>query len=69
MCLNYLQVELQGVCNIKLACIVLHNIATKWNVPLCYEVNDAPEPAENKDIPPTFSQNENVTLSETISEH
>lgn len=61
-CLNYLRVEPQGVCNIILACIVLHNIATKRNVPLCDEVNDAPaEPAENEDIPPTFSQNERVT--------
>uniref|UniRef100_A0A8C5ER96 Putative nuclease HARBI1 n=1 Tax=Gouania willdenowi TaxID=441366 RepID=A0A8C5ER96_GOUWI len=60
--LNYLRVEPQGVCNIILACIVLHNIATKRNVPLCDEVNDAPtEPAENEDIPPTFSQNESVT--------
>uniref|UniRef100_A0A8C5H7U0 DDE Tnp4 domain-containing protein n=1 Tax=Gouania willdenowi TaxID=441366 RepID=A0A8C5H7U0_GOUWI len=61
-CLNYLRVEPQGVCNIILACIVLHNIATKRNVRLCDEVNDAPaESAENEDIPPTFSQNERVT--------
>uniref|UniRef100_A0A8C2JJH1 Putative nuclease HARBI1 n=1 Tax=Cyprinus carpio TaxID=7962 RepID=A0A8C2JJH1_CYPCA len=28
-CLNYLRVEPQGACNIILACIVLHNIATR----------------------------------------
>lgn len=33
-CLNYLRVEPQGVCNIILACVVLHKIATKRNVPL-----------------------------------
>uniref|UniRef100_A0A8C5DIE3 Putative nuclease HARBI1 n=1 Tax=Gouania willdenowi TaxID=441366 RepID=A0A8C5DIE3_GOUWI len=53
---------IERVCNIILACIVLHNIATKLNVPLCDEVNDAPaESAENEDIPSTFSQNERVT--------
>uniref|UniRef100_A0AAY4D9W8 DDE Tnp4 domain-containing protein n=1 Tax=Denticeps clupeoides TaxID=299321 RepID=A0AAY4D9W8_9TELE len=34
-CLNYLRAEPQKACNITLACIVLHNIATKRNVPLC----------------------------------
>uniref|UniRef100_A0A3P9HEC7 Putative nuclease HARBI1 n=1 Tax=Oryzias latipes TaxID=8090 RepID=A0A3P9HEC7_ORYLA len=33
-CLNYLLLEPQGACNIILACIVLHNIATRRNVPL-----------------------------------
>uniref|UniRef100_A0A3B3SZR7 DDE Tnp4 domain-containing protein n=1 Tax=Paramormyrops kingsleyae TaxID=1676925 RepID=A0A3B3SZR7_9TELE len=33
-CLNYLRAEPQKACNITLACIVLHNIATKRNVPL-----------------------------------
>uniref|UniRef100_A0AAY5LA12 Putative nuclease HARBI1 n=1 Tax=Esox lucius TaxID=8010 RepID=A0AAY5LA12_ESOLU len=33
-CLNYLRAEPQKACNITLACIVLHNIATKHNVPL-----------------------------------
>uniref|UniRef100_A0A8C5DLQ8 DDE Tnp4 domain-containing protein n=1 Tax=Gouania willdenowi TaxID=441366 RepID=A0A8C5DLQ8_GOUWI len=68
-CLNYLRVEPQGG-NIILACIVLHNIATKRNVPLCDEVNDAPaEPAENEDIPPTCSQNERVTEKNTKHKH
>uniref|UniRef100_A0A3B1JDY8 Putative nuclease HARBI1 n=1 Tax=Astyanax mexicanus TaxID=7994 RepID=A0A3B1JDY8_ASTMX len=49
-CLNYLRVEPQGACNITLACIVLHNIATRRNVPLC-DVHDAPEPVEEPDQP------------------
>uniref|UniRef100_UPI003AAAE056 putative nuclease HARBI1 n=1 Tax=Centroberyx gerrardi TaxID=166262 RepID=UPI003AAAE056 len=48
-CLNYLRVEPQGACNIILACIVLHNIATRRNVPLCDDVYDAPEPVEDPD--------------------
>uniref|UniRef100_A0A3P9LKY0 DDE Tnp4 domain-containing protein n=1 Tax=Oryzias latipes TaxID=8090 RepID=A0A3P9LKY0_ORYLA len=39
-CLNSLRVEPQGACNIILACIVLHNIATRRNVPLCDDVYD-----------------------------
>ncbi|XDV16252.1 hypothetical protein PO909_016048 [Leuciscus waleckii] len=45
-CLNYLRAEPQKACNITLACIVLHNIATKRNVPLCAD-NDAPETLTN----------------------
>uniref|UniRef100_A0A8C1U409 DDE Tnp4 domain-containing protein n=1 Tax=Cyprinus carpio TaxID=7962 RepID=A0A8C1U409_CYPCA len=50
-CLNYLRVEPQGACNIILACIVLHNIATRHNVPLCDDVYDAHEPVEEQDQP------------------
>ncbi|KAK0149992.1 putative nuclease HARBI1 [Merluccius polli] len=56
-CLNYLRAEPQKACNITLACIVLHNIATKRNVPLCAD-NDAPEPLGDPDQPPAFCQNE-----------
>ncbi|KAF7689974.1 hypothetical protein HF521_011778 [Silurus meridionalis] len=56
-CLNYLRAEPQKACNITLACIVLHNIATKRNVPLCAD-NDAPEPPKNPNQPPAFCQNE-----------
>uniref|UniRef100_A0A3Q1ESG2 Putative nuclease HARBI1 n=1 Tax=Acanthochromis polyacanthus TaxID=80966 RepID=A0A3Q1ESG2_9TELE len=50
-CLNYLRVEPQGACNIILACIALHNIATRRNVPLCDDVCDVPGPAEEPDQP------------------
>lgn len=60
-CLNYLQVEPQGACNIILACIVLPIIATRRNVPLCDDIYDAPEPVEDPDQPPAFSQNEGLT--------
>uniref|UniRef100_A0A8C7Z876 Putative nuclease HARBI1 n=1 Tax=Oryzias sinensis TaxID=183150 RepID=A0A8C7Z876_9TELE len=53
-CLNYLRVEPQGACNIILACIVLHNIATRRNVPLCEDVYDAPESFEEPDQPLAF---------------
>ncbi len=56
-CLNYLRAEPQKACNITLACIVLHNIATKRNVLLCAE-NDAPEPLGDPNQPPAFCQNE-----------
>uniref|UniRef100_A0AAY5KR23 Putative nuclease HARBI1 n=1 Tax=Esox lucius TaxID=8010 RepID=A0AAY5KR23_ESOLU len=56
-CLNYLRAEPQKACNITLACIVLHNIATKRNVPLCAD-NDAPEPLGDPNQPPAFCQNE-----------
>ena len=59
--LNYLRVEPQGACNIILACIVLHNIATRHNVPHCDDVYDAPEPAEEPDQPLVFCQNEGLT--------
>uniref|UniRef100_A0A3B1KB30 DDE Tnp4 domain-containing protein n=1 Tax=Astyanax mexicanus TaxID=7994 RepID=A0A3B1KB30_ASTMX len=59
-CLNYLRVEPQGACNIILACIVLHNIATRHNVPLC-EVYDAPGPVEEPDQPLVFCRNEGLT--------
>uniref|UniRef100_A0A3P9LKX3 DDE Tnp4 domain-containing protein n=1 Tax=Oryzias latipes TaxID=8090 RepID=A0A3P9LKX3_ORYLA len=60
-CLNSLRVEPQGACNIILACIVLHNIATRRNVPLCDDVYDAPEPFEEPDQPLAFCQNEGLT--------
>ncbi|KAI5109436.1 hypothetical protein C0J45_0833 [Silurus meridionalis] len=60
-CLYYLQMEPQGACSIILACIVLHNIATRGNVPLCDDVYDAPEPVEEPDQPLTFCQNEGLT--------
>ncbi|XP_042607187.1 putative nuclease HARBI1 [Cyprinus carpio] len=60
-CLNYLRVEPQGACNIILACIVLHNIATRRNVPLCDDVYDVPEPVEEPDQPLAFCQNEGLT--------
>ncbi len=56
-CLNYLRAEPQKACNITLACIVLHNIATKRKVPLCAD-NDAPEPLGDPNQPPAFCQNE-----------
>ncbi|KAK2864907.1 hypothetical protein Q7C36_004061 [Tachysurus vachellii] len=60
-CLNYLRVEPQGACNIILACIVLHNIATRCKVPLCDDVNDAPEPVEEPDQCLAFCPNEGLT--------
>uniref|UniRef100_A0A8C7X4L8 DDE Tnp4 domain-containing protein n=1 Tax=Oryzias sinensis TaxID=183150 RepID=A0A8C7X4L8_9TELE len=60
-CLNYLQVEPQGACNIILACIVLHNIFTRHNVPLCDDVYDPPEPFEEPDQPLAFCQNEGLS--------
>uniref|UniRef100_A0A3P9K6K5 DDE Tnp4 domain-containing protein n=1 Tax=Oryzias latipes TaxID=8090 RepID=A0A3P9K6K5_ORYLA len=60
-CLNYLRVEPQGACNIILACIVLHNIATRRNVPLWDDVNDAPEPFEEPDQPLAFCQKEGLS--------
>uniref|UniRef100_A0A3P9JC02 Putative nuclease HARBI1 n=1 Tax=Oryzias latipes TaxID=8090 RepID=A0A3P9JC02_ORYLA len=60
-CLNYLLVEPQGACNIILACIVLHNIATRRNVPLCDDVYDPPEPFEEPDQPLAFCQNEGLS--------
>ena len=60
-CLNFLRVEPQGECNIILACIVLHNIATRCSVPLCDDVYDALEPVEEPDQPLVFCQNEGLT--------
>uniref|UniRef100_A0A671XWZ4 Putative nuclease HARBI1 n=1 Tax=Sparus aurata TaxID=8175 RepID=A0A671XWZ4_SPAAU len=60
-CLNYLRVEPQGACNIILACIVLHNIATRRNVPLRDDADDATEPVEEPDQPLAFCQNEGLT--------
>ncbi|KAM4619132.1 putative nuclease HARBI1 [Polymixia lowei] len=59
--LKYLRVEPQGACNIILACIVLHNIATRRNVPLCDDVYDVPEPVEEPDQPLAFCQDEGLT--------
>uniref|UniRef100_A0A4W6DA47 Putative nuclease HARBI1 n=1 Tax=Lates calcarifer TaxID=8187 RepID=A0A4W6DA47_LATCA len=69
-CLNYLRAEPQKACNITLACIVLHNIATKCSVPLCAD-NDAPEPLGDPDQPPAFCQNEQTgrATRDTIVRH
>ncbi|XP_051782571.1 putative nuclease HARBI1 [Erpetoichthys calabaricus] len=57
-CLNYLRVEPKVACNIILACIVLHNIATRRNVPLD-DIYDGPEPDEMQPgQPPMFAPNE-----------
>ena len=56
-----MRVEPQEACNIILACIVLHNIATRHNVPLRNDVYDAPEPVEEPDQPLAFCQNEGLT--------
>uniref|UniRef100_A0A8C4RFS1 DDE Tnp4 domain-containing protein n=1 Tax=Erpetoichthys calabaricus TaxID=27687 RepID=A0A8C4RFS1_ERPCA len=57
-CLNYLRVEPKVACNIILACIVLHNIATRRNVPLD-DIYDGPEPDEvQPEQPPMFAPNE-----------
>uniref|UniRef100_A0AAQ4PXU3 DDE Tnp4 domain-containing protein n=1 Tax=Gasterosteus aculeatus aculeatus TaxID=481459 RepID=A0AAQ4PXU3_GASAC len=53
-CLNCVRAEPQKACNITLHCIVLHNIATKRNVPLCAD-NDAPEPLGDPNQPPAAS--------------
>uniref|UniRef100_A0A8C2ISN3 Putative nuclease HARBI1 n=1 Tax=Cyprinus carpio TaxID=7962 RepID=A0A8C2ISN3_CYPCA len=55
-CFNYLRAEPQKAWNITLACIVLHNIATKRNVPLCAD-NDAPEPLGDPNQPPASRTN------------
>ena len=60
-CLNYLRVEPQGACNIILECFVQHNIATRRNVPLCDDADDALEPVEEPDQPLAFCQNEGLT--------
>uniref|UniRef100_A0A8C4RXJ8 Putative nuclease HARBI1 n=1 Tax=Erpetoichthys calabaricus TaxID=27687 RepID=A0A8C4RXJ8_ERPCA len=60
-CLNYLRVEPKVACNIILACIVLHNIATRRNVPLD-DIYDGPEPDEMQPgQPPMFAPNEGQT--------
>ncbi|XP_039605726.1 putative nuclease HARBI1 [Polypterus senegalus] len=62
-CLNYLRVEPKVACNIILACIVLHNIATRRNVPLD-DIYDGPEPDEvQPEQPPMFTPNEGQTGS------
>ena len=53
--------EPQGARNIILACIVLHNFAATRSVPLCDDVYDAPEPAEEPDQTLVFCQNEGLT--------
>uniref|UniRef100_A0A8C4SZ38 Putative nuclease HARBI1 n=1 Tax=Erpetoichthys calabaricus TaxID=27687 RepID=A0A8C4SZ38_ERPCA len=60
-CLNYLWVEPKVACNIILACIVLHNIVTRRNVPLD-DIYDGPEPDElQQEQPPMFAPNEGQT--------
>uniref|UniRef100_A0A8C4SNC0 DDE Tnp4 domain-containing protein n=1 Tax=Erpetoichthys calabaricus TaxID=27687 RepID=A0A8C4SNC0_ERPCA len=60
-CLNYLRVEPKVACNIILACIILHNIATRRNVPLD-DIYDEPEPDEvQPQQPPMFAPNEGQT--------
>ena len=51
----------QGACNIILACIVLQDIATRCNVPLCDVIYDAPDPVEDQDPSLAVSQNEGLT--------
>lgn len=58
--LNYLRVQPKVACNIILACIVLHNIATWRNVPL-YDNFDGPEPDIEPEQPPRFLPNEGHT--------
>ncbi|KAM4531402.1 putative nuclease HARBI1 [Odontesthes bonariensis] len=51
-CLNYLRVEPKVACNIILACIVLHNIATRRHVPYDASDNyDGPEPDVDPEQP------------------
>ncbi|XP_034072552.1 putative nuclease HARBI1 [Gymnodraco acuticeps] len=62
-CLNYLRVELQGACQITLACIVLHNIAVHRRVPLS-DIDDPPEPlapADDLGPPMDFPLNERLS--------
>ncbi|XP_051787206.1 putative nuclease HARBI1 [Erpetoichthys calabaricus] len=71
-CLNYLWVEPKVACNIILACIVLHNIATRRNVPPD-DIYDGPEPDEvQPEQPPMFTPNEGQTgrvIRDTIVRH
>lgn len=63
-CLNYLHVEPQPACSIILACIVLHNIATRRSVPLCDDTDDPPEPlapVDDPGPPVDFSLNERLS--------
>nr|XP_023668356.1 putative nuclease HARBI1 [Paramormyrops kingsleyae] len=59
-CLNYLRVQPKVACNIILACIVLHNIATRRHVPLDDNF-DKPEPDVEPEQPPMFLHNEGHT--------
>ncbi|KAL0153038.1 hypothetical protein M9458_051637 [Cirrhinus mrigala] len=59
-CLNYLRVQPKVACNIILACIVLHNIATRRHVPLDDNF-DEPEPDVEPEQPPMFLHNEGHT--------
>uniref|UniRef100_A0A671PLS5 Putative nuclease HARBI1 n=1 Tax=Sinocyclocheilus anshuiensis TaxID=1608454 RepID=A0A671PLS5_9TELE len=59
-CLNYLRVQPKVACNIILACIVLHNIATRRHVPLDDNF-DGPEPDVEPEQPPMFLPNEGHT--------
>uniref|UniRef100_A0A671KZY0 DDE Tnp4 domain-containing protein n=1 Tax=Sinocyclocheilus anshuiensis TaxID=1608454 RepID=A0A671KZY0_9TELE len=59
-CLNYLRVQPKVACNIILACIVLHNIATRCHVPLDDNC-DGPEPDVEPEQPPMFLPNEGHT--------
>ncbi|XP_068596208.1 putative nuclease HARBI1 [Brachionichthys hirsutus] len=59
-CLNYLRVQPKVACNIILACIVLHNIATRRNVPLDDNF-DGPEPDVEPQQLPGFLPNEGHT--------
>lgn len=65
-CLNHLRVEPQKVCNITLACMVMHNIAIKHNVSLCAD-NVAPEFLGYPYQPPAFCQNEQTGRATNIS--
>ena len=50
-----------NTCVYCLACVVLHNTATRCNVPLRDDVYDAPEPVEEPHQPLAFCQNEGLT--------
>uniref|UniRef100_A0A665TUD3 DDE Tnp4 domain-containing protein n=1 Tax=Echeneis naucrates TaxID=173247 RepID=A0A665TUD3_ECHNA len=51
----------ETACHIIPACISLHNIATRHNVPFCDDVYDEPEPVEEPDQPLVFCQDEGLT--------
>uniref|UniRef100_A0A672LWG1 Putative nuclease HARBI1 n=1 Tax=Sinocyclocheilus grahami TaxID=75366 RepID=A0A672LWG1_SINGR len=59
-CLNYLREQPKVACNIILACIVLHNIATRRHVPLDDNF-DGPAPDVEPEQPPMFLPNEGHT--------
>ncbi|KAK9980268.1 hypothetical protein ABG768_013644 [Culter alburnus] len=59
-CLNYLRVQPKVACNIFLACIVLHSMATRSHFPLDDNF-DGPEPDVGPEQPSMFLPNEGHT--------